>query len=68
MELAVKLNQSLDTLYDLEFLEYSLLVSSIKKKIEAKNQEIQSKEDTTSVYFDTSRPVDLKIPKDLKIR
>ena len=68
MELAVKLNQSFDTLYELEFLEYSLLVSSIKRKIEAKNEEIQAGQDTTSVYFDSSKPVNLKIPNDLKIR
>ena len=68
MELAVKLNQSFDTLYELEFLEYSLLVSSIKRKIEAKNEEIQAGQDTTSVYFDTSKPIDLKIPDHLKIR
>ena len=68
MELAVKLNQSFDTLYELEFLEYSLLVSSIKRKIEAKSEEIQANQDTTSVHFDTSKPVNLQIPDHLKIR
>jgi hypothetical protein len=68
MELAVKLNQSFDTLYELDFLEYSLLVSSIKRKIEEKNTEAQANESTTSVYFDNSKPINLQIPKDLKIR
>jgi hypothetical protein len=67
MELAVKLNQSLDTLYNLEFLEYSLLVSSIKRKIEEKNTEVQALSDT-GVYFDKSKPIKLDIPKDLKLR
>jgi len=67
MELAVKLNQSLDTLYNLEFLEYSLLVSSIKRKIEEKNTEVQALSDK-GVYFDKSKPIKLDIPKDLKLR
>jgi hypothetical protein len=67
MELAVKLNQSIDTLYNLEFLEYSLLVSSIKRKIEERNKEIQTVSDT-GVYFDRSKPVKLDIPNDLKLR
>jgi hypothetical protein len=67
MELAVKLNQSLDTLYNLEFLEYSLLVSSIKRKIEEKNTEVKAISDT-GVYFDKSKPIKLDIPKDLKLR
>ena len=67
MELAVKLNQSLDTLYNLEFLEYSLLVSSIKRKIEEKNTEVQALSDA-GVYFDKSKPIKLDIPKDLKLR
>ena len=68
MELAVKLNQSLETLYNLEFLEYSLIVSSIKKKIEEENARKQEDSNTKSVYFDSSTPVDLKIPEHLKIR
>lgn len=32
--MAVKLNQSLDTLYDLEYMEYSLLLNIIKKDYE----------------------------------
>lgn len=68
MELAVRLNQSLETLYDLEFLEYSILVGSIKKKIEAKNAETQEGSGSSTVYFDSSKPVNLNIPDHLKIR
>ncbi len=68
MELAVRLNQSFDTLYELDFLEYSLLVSSIKRKIEERNADAQADGSTTSVYFDDSKPMNLQIPKDLKIR
>tara|TARA_B100000963_G_scaffold176268_1_gene153297 strand:- start:4887 stop:5087 length:201 start_codon:yes stop_codon:yes gene_type:complete len=64
MELAVKLNQSLDTLYDLDFLEYSMLVSSIKRKIKEKNESQSSSDD---VYFDNSKPTKLGIPDNLKM-
>ena len=67
MELAVKLNQSFETLYNLDFLEYSMLVASIKRKIEEKNTEVQSISDT-GIYFDKSKPVKLDIPKSLKLR
>ena len=63
MELAVKLNQSLDTLYELDFLEYSMLVSSIKRKIQEKNKAASSTED---IYFDNSKPTKLGIPDNLK--
>jgi hypothetical protein len=39
-DLAVKLNQSLDTLYNLEYMEYSLLVNIINEETEEQNKEI----------------------------
>ena len=39
--LAVKLNQSLDTLYNLEYLEYSLLLNIVNDDIEKTNEEIK---------------------------
>jgi hypothetical protein len=36
--LAVKLNQSFDTLYNLEYMEYSLLLNIINKDIEEENE------------------------------
>jgi len=38
--LAVKLGQSLDTLYNLEYMEYSYLLNIVKKEIEDKNETI----------------------------
>jgi len=38
--LAVKLNQSFDTLYNLEYMEYSLLLNIINKDIEEENERI----------------------------
>jgi hypothetical protein len=40
--MAVKLNQSLDTLYELEYMEYSILLNIIKKEIDEKNESIQN--------------------------
>ena len=61
--LAVKLNQSFDTLYELEYLEYSLLLNIINKDIEEANNgmtDIDQIPDTT-----TSPSVNL--PSHLKI-
>ncbi len=38
--MAVKLNQSFDTLYDMEYLEYSLLLNIINQDIEEENERI----------------------------
>jgi hypothetical protein len=38
--MAVKLNQSFDTLYNLEYLEDSLLLNIINKDIEEENEKI----------------------------
>jgi len=40
--MAVKLNQSLDTLYDLEYMEYSLLLNIIKKETEKNTENAQN--------------------------
>ena len=61
--LAVKLNQSFDTLYNLEYLEYSLLINILKKEIEEKN-EVVSK-DTIPM---ASSPVKVNLPDHLKIK
>jgi len=39
--MAVKLNQSFDTLYNMEYLEYSLLLNIINKDIEEENKKIR---------------------------
>lgn len=58
-DLAVKLNQSLDTLYNLEYMEYSMLVNLLNEEIEEKNKEIekinsQNQEPTFSVGLPSS--------------
>jgi len=47
-DLAVKLNQSLDTLYNLEYMEYSLLINIINEEIEEKNKEMEIKNQINS--------------------
>lgn len=65
-ELAVKLNQSFESLYSLDFLEYSLILGMLKKKIEDNNTNVVENE--KAVYFDTSKPVNLNIPDRLKLK
>jgi len=67
MELAVKLNQSFESLYDLDFLEYSIILSILKRKIEESNDNTTSI-DSDNVYFNTDKPVDLNLPKHLKLK
>lgn len=64
--MAVKLNQSFDTLYNMEFMEYSMHLSILKKKIDEKNESSESKQQP--VYFDTSKPVKLDVPDNLKLK
>jgi hypothetical protein len=62
--LAVKLNQSLDTLYDLEYMEYSLLLNIINKDIEEENEriiEIEKLKENNSAPFKVNLPSHLKI-------
>ena len=62
--LAVKLNQSFDTLYDLEYMEYSLLLNIINKDIEEENEriiEIQKLKENTNAPFKVNLPSHLKI-------
>jgi hypothetical protein len=61
-DLAVKLNQSLDTLYNLEYMEYSLLVNIINEETEEKNKEIdlQNQLNSQSGSFQVGLPSHLK--------
>ena len=40
-QMAVKLNQSFETLYNMEYLEYSLLLNIINKDIDEENEKIR---------------------------
>lgn len=64
--LAVKLNQSFDTLYNLEYLEYSLLLNIINDDIKAENKkvtELNNKIDSGN--YDN---VKVNLPSHLKIK
>jgi hypothetical protein len=65
MEMAVKLHQSFDTLYNLEFMEYSMNLAILKRKIEEKSKGTETSSDP--VHLDTSKPIKLDVPDHLKI-
>lgn len=61
----MKLNQSFESLYELEFLEYSLILNLLKKKIEEANNKSN---EGTEILYNPKRPVSLNIPKNLKLK
>jgi hypothetical protein len=61
--LAVKLNQSFDTLYDLEYMEYSLLLNIINKDIEEENDRIAEIERKRE---NNNSPLKVNLPSHLK--
>lgn len=61
-KLAVKLNQDLNTLYDLEYFEYSLLLNLINEEIEENNQKIKEENSQTG----DMKSFKLNIPRHLK--
>ncbi len=61
--LAVKLNQSFDTLYDLEYMEYSLLLNIINKDIEEENERISEIERQRE---DNNSQLKVNLPSHLK--
>jgi hypothetical protein len=61
--MAVKLNQSLETIYDMEYMEYSYLLNIVKKDIEDKKAgNSESGEPVPNV------PVMVNLPDHLKFR
>ncbi len=60
--LAVKLGQSLDTLYELEYLEYSLLFNIIKKEMEGRTE---AAADITTI---PQSSIKVNLPDHLKIK
>ncbi len=60
--LAVKLGQSFETLYEMEYMEYSYLLNIVKKDIEEKNDSVlKGKEEP-------NRPVVVNLPDHLKLK
>ena len=62
-DMAVKLNQSFDTLYNLEYAEYSLLLNIVNAETEAKNEE-----NDLFATPDSSPPLKVNLPDHLKIK
>ncbi|CAB4174043.1 hypothetical protein UFOVP972_17 [uncultured Caudovirales phage] len=62
-DLAVKLNQSFDTLYDLEYMEYSLLLNIINDEIEQKN----NPDDVFTNLMSNNQPLKVNLPDNLRL-
>jgi hypothetical protein len=60
--LAVKLGQSFETLYEMEYMEYSYLLNIVKKDIEEKN------ENTLKGKDEPTRQVAVNLPDHLKLK
>jgi len=62
-DLAVKLNQSFDTLYNLDYSEYSLLINIINEEIEEANSQ-------NDIFTDIAQtqPMKVNLPDALKIK
>jgi hypothetical protein len=62
-DMAVKLNQSFETLYNLEYAEYSLLLNIVNAETEAKNEEndLFSKPEQTT-------PLRVNLPEHLRLK
>jgi hypothetical protein len=56
--LAVKLGQELNTLYDLDYMEYSMYVNIINKEIEEANEKVKEAE---KLNLRVNLPTGLKI-------
>ena len=61
----MKLNQSFDSLYELDFFEYSLILNVLKNKIEEANEKIKEGQD---IFYTPTKPVNLNIPDNLKLK
>jgi hypothetical protein len=62
-DMAVKLGQSFETLYNLEYAEYSLLLNIVNAETEAKNEE----NDLFSVP-ESAPPVRVNLPEHLRLK
>jgi hypothetical protein len=65
VRLAVKLGQSLETLYNLEYMEYSYLLNIVKKDIEDKNDNILKEADISTGL---QQQVRVNLPDGLKLK
>ena len=65
-QLAVKLGQSLDTLYELEYFEYSLLLNIVNEEIEEHNEKIQKINESDKKL--SGSPLKVNLPSHLKLK
>ena len=65
VRLAVKLGQSLETLYNLEYMEYSYLLNIVKKDIEDKNDNILKEAELSTGL---PSPIRVNLPDGLKLK
>jgi len=63
-DLAVKLNQSFDTLYEMEYMEYSILLNIVNEEIDKKN----NPDDVFSNLLNSNQPVKVNLPDGLKLK
>jgi hypothetical protein len=65
--LGVKLNQSYDTLYELEYMEYSFLLNIINNDIEEENKKVMELNKINEESGNLG-PVSVNLPSHLKIK
>ncbi|CAB4173868.1 hypothetical protein UFOVP1247_325 [uncultured Caudovirales phage] len=63
-DLALKLNQSFDTLYNLEYMEYSLLLNIVNEETEKKN----NPDDLFTGLLNNNQPMRVNLPDNLKFK
>ena len=61
--MAVKLGQSFETLYNLDYFEYSMLLNIVKKDIEEQNKPSQLVDEISQ-----QGPIRVNLPEDLRIK
>ena len=61
-DLALKLNQSFDTLYEMEYMEYSLLLNIVNDETEKKNNP-----DDIFTGLTNNQPLRVNLPDNLKL-
>jgi hypothetical protein len=67
LRLSLKLNQSLETIYDLPYLEYSLYLNIVNDDINKDNADIVSVNEV-SKNNQGARPLEVSLPSHLKLK
>lgn len=63
--MAVKLNQGFNTLYDMEYMEYSLLLNIINKDIDEENETMSNIDNLKTPNIDAFK---VNLPSHLKLK